>query len=238
MRKLLHEVAGFFVAAAGVCGGLYGFWFIWGEYFTASYFAVRSITSSSVMWAGAVGVAAASVRYWLVKRYSWAEHTLYYFLTLVFRGNVEAQAAYDTLSTGNRKYRNLRMFIFFTHSDHWLGQRVELWLMRIAYVLLWPFVILALAHSLQGDVTTPGGYAISVLGIVLIFGMSSMRLSNLLLVALFGSWLSYAILAWGGREGEAQAIVIGFGLALWTAWQEWQKRIAYPTDGQKPEPTP
>lgn len=245
MRKWFREMAGLAMAASAGLGAFWGIWFIWGSYIRELFTAVQYVTTHAMIWGGAAGLLVAGAVHLMGKRYVWLGHSIYYVVANVTSGKLKAGAEglNGMFGSNDRRQSFLSMYVF-NMSDHWLAQKVEEWALRILYVLFWPVVIVGATHSFQDDVSTAGGYALTILVIVLIFSLFGAKLYNLALFIGIAVWLSYVGLKQGGIESEAQAVVIGFGFVLWAGWREWQRRITYPIErgrdddeGPAPEPT-
>lgn len=229
MRKRLKELLEELVGIAGASGAFGGIWLIWGSYIKELFRATLNITVHSVVWAGVATVAIAGVVRLVEKRYAWLKHSMYYVLSRWFQGRLQrgTQALDEAFSGEDRKLSFLSIYIY-NMSDHWLAQKVEQWGVHILYILFWPVVIVAVTHSVQGDVTTAGGYVATIGGILLVWAVVGAKLRSMALLAGIASWLAYIALSQDGIEAEAQATVIGACFMLWAAWGEWKRRTAYP----------
>lgn len=229
LKKLFEEAVGVLAALGAASGTFWGIWFLWGNYIKELFRATLHITAHSVVWGGAVLLAIATVVRLAEQRYPWLKHSMYYVLSHWFRGKLQrgVQELNETLSGRDRKRSFLSMYIY-NMSDHWLAQKVEEWGTRILYVLFWPVAIVAATHSFQDDVTTAGGYALTISVMVLVWAVVGAKLRNMALLAGISGWLAYIVLSQGGLEAEAQAAVIGGCFVLWAGWREWKRRITHP----------
>ncbi|HSE61178.1 MAG TPA: hypothetical protein VLA88_02700 [Candidatus Saccharimonadales bacterium] len=235
LRKLFKELIGIVGALSAGLGAFFGLWFIWGEHIKELFRATRHVTVHSVVWAGAAIVVIAGVVRLAEKRYDWLRHSTYYVISRWLRGRLQrgARALDQAFSGEDRKYGFLSLYIH-NLSDHWLAQKVEEWGVRILYIIFWPVVIVAGTHAFQDDIETTGGYAITIVIMVLVWAVVGAKLRNMALLVGIAGWLSYTALTQGDIEAEAQAAVIGASFVLWAGWREWNRRIATPPPGAEP----